>query len=63
MMKNKMTAMLRTGRIEFTVLDYLILNLAPVCFDPLGSLSIFGFRICFVRLEHKMLELNSDFEV
>jgi hypothetical protein len=26
MMKNKTTAMLQTGRIEFTVLDFLILN-------------------------------------
>jgi len=45
MMKNKTTTMFQTGRIEFTVLDFLILNL----FGPgLFRISIFGFRI-FIR--------------
>jgi hypothetical protein len=42
MMKNKTTTMFQTGRIEFTVLDFLILNL----FGPgLFRISCFGFRI------------------
>jgi len=45
MMKNKTITMFQTGRIEFTVLDFLILNL----FGPgLFRISIFGFRI-FIR--------------
>jgi len=45
MMKNKTTTMLQTGRIEFTVLDFLILN----SFWP-RFVSDFEFRI-FIQIK------------
>ena len=54
MMKTKTTTMFQTGRFEFTVLDFLILN-------SFWSFVCFGFRAS--NFGFTLVEVGSDFNI